>query len=156
MNIKVGEMAPEFCLPDQNNETRCLKDYLGKWVLVYFYPKDDTPGCTKEACSMRDNLNNFNRIDLAVLGISKDSVKSHQKFAQKFNLNFPILADEDTKVNQLYGVWQSKKFMGREFMGIVRSSFLIDPEGKIVKIYNNVKPEGHAQEVMTDLLEKVQ
>ncbi|MDP4009965.1 MAG: thioredoxin-dependent thiol peroxidase [Candidatus Shapirobacteria bacterium] len=156
MNIKVGKKAPGFCLPDQNDETRCLKDYVGKWVLVYFYPKDDTPGCTKEACGMRDNLSNFNRIDLVVLGISKDSVKSHQKFAKKYNLNFPILADEDTKVNQLYEVWQSKKFMGREFIGTVRSSFLIDPEGKIAKIYNNVKPEGHAQEVITDLSEKVQ
>lgn len=150
MELKIGNKAPEFCLKDQDKQKKCLKDYLGKWVLVYFYPKDDTPGCTKEACNFRDNLLEFNRIKLAVLGISKDSVESHKKFAKKYKLNFPILADEDTTVNGLYGVWQPKKFLGKEFLGTVRTSFLIDPNGDITKIYEKVKSEKHVAEVLAD------
>lgn len=150
MVLKVGDQAPSFCLNDQNNQEKCLKDYKGSWVLVYFYPKDDTPGCTQEACSFRDNLLELNRIKLKVLGISKDSVKSHKQFSEKYGLNFPILADEDKKVNEAYGVWQLKKFLGKEYLGTARTSFLIDPEGKIKKIYENVKPEKHVEEVVTD------
>ena len=130
-----------------------LKDYKGKFVLLYFYPKDDTPGCTKEACSMRDNLSKFKKLDAQVLGVSIDTVKSHAKFAKKFDLTFPILADEKKELVEAYDVWGKKKFMGREYMGTFRVSFLIDPKGKIAKIYDPVKPELHADEVMKDLKE---
>ncbi len=151
--LKIGEPAPDFSLLDQDGQTQSLKDQRGKWLLIYFYPKDDTPGCTKEACSMRDNLTSFGQLNLTVFGVSADSVKSHKKFADKFNLNFPILADEQKDMVKSYGVWMMKKFMGREYLGINRTSFLIDPQGKIAKIYEKVKPEGHAQEVAADLLE---
>ena len=151
MELKRGDRAPEFCLPDQNNKQVCLEDFKGEWLLIYYYPKDDTPGCTKEACSMRDNMANFNRMGARVIGVSKDSVKSHKKFEAKYGLNYPLLADEGAKVIKKYGMWKPKKFMGREFLGTVRSSVLVDGEGKIAKIYENVKPEGHAQEVMADL-----
>ncbi|HEX8923145.1 MAG TPA: thioredoxin-dependent thiol peroxidase [Patescibacteria group bacterium] len=151
MELKTGEKAPDFKLEDQNGEWRELKDYRGKWVLVYFYPKDDTPGCTKEACNMRDNFSQFNRMNLQVLGISKDDTKSHKKFAEKYELQFPLLSDTTTEVNKLYDVWKPKKFMGKEFLGTMRTSFLINPEGRVAKIYENVKPEGHAEEVMKDI-----
>ena len=119
--------------------------------MVYFYPKDDTPGCTKEACGIRDNMTSFNRMGIKVLGISTDSVKSHIKFADKYKLNFPLLSDEDKVACLLYGVWKPKKFLGKVYLGVARSSFLINPEGKIAKIYEQVKPEGHAQEVLNDV-----
>lgn len=151
MPLAVGQKAPAFTLQDQAGKERSLKDYAGSWVLLYFYPKDDTPGCTKEACSFRDNLPKFKNIDANVFGISVDSVKSHAKFAEKFTLPFTLLADtEKTMVND-YGVWGKKKFMGREYMGTMRMSFLIDPKGKIAKIYETVKPELHADEVLADL-----
>ena len=146
-----NDMAPDFSLPDQAEVFHHLSDYQGDWVLVYFYPKDDTPGCTKEACGIRDNMSAFNHLGAKVLGISTDSVKSHKKFADKYQLSFPLLADENKEVVRQYEVWQTKHMMGREYQGIVRSSFLINPEGKIAKIYSNVKPEGHAQEVLLDL-----
>lgn len=119
--------------------------------MLYFYPKDDTPGCTTEACNFRDGYKEFKKLGLVILGVSADSVKSHKKFAEKFKLQFPLLSDEDKKVCNAYGVWQKKKFMGREYMGIVRSSFLIDEEGKIAKIYEEVKAPTHAGEVKKDL-----
>ncbi len=149
-----GLLAPNFTLPDEKGNNHTLSDYRGKWVLVYFYPKDDTPGCTKEACSIRDNFPKFQKMKAVVFGISKDSVKSHGKFKTKYKLPFTLLADEDKKVMNLYGVWAKKKFMGREYMGTLRTSFLIDPKGKIVKIYEKVKPELHAAEVLDDLAER--
>lgn len=147
----VGKKAPAFKLVDQAGETHSLTAYKGKWVLLYFYPKDDTPGCTKEACGFRDLLPKFKKLDAVVLGVSADSEKSHAKFVTKFKLTFPLLADEDKEVVNAYGVWAKKKFMGREYMGILRTSFLISPDGKIAKVYENVKPELHPAEVEADI-----
>ena len=142
--IKVGNKAPIFTLPDQDGKIHTLSDYLGKKVLLYFYPKDDTPGCTTEACNFRDGYEEFNKMGLVILGVSADSVKSHKKFAEKFKLPFPLLSDEDKTACEAYGVWQKKKFMGREYMGIARNSFLIDEGGKIAKVYEEVKAKEHA------------
>lgn len=143
--------APAFSLPDQNGKIHALKDHAGTWVLLYFYPKDDTPGCTVEACTIRDRWADFDAVDATVLGVSVDPVKSHAKFATKFKLPFILLADAEKKVVNAYGVWAKKKFMGREYMGTMRHSFLIDPQGKIAKIYTEVKPAMHAGEVLADL-----
>lgn len=153
MKLKHNDNAPSFTLLDQNEQEHSLKDYKGKWVLVYFYPKDDTPGCTKEACGIRDNYSTFKKTKITVIGISKDSAGKHKKFADKYDLPFTLLADTDTTVCQAYGVWGKKKFMGREYMGINRMSFLIDPKGKIAKIYEKVKPEEHAEEILKDFKE---
>lgn len=147
----VGNRAPNFTLPDQENIPHSLDQYIGKWVLIYFYPKDDTPGCTKEACSFRDNFPRFKKSKLTILGISADSTKSHGKFAKKYDLPFTLLSDTDKTVVNLYNVWAEKSMYGKKYMGIVRTSFLIDPTGKIVKIYEKVNPETHATEVLTDL-----
>ncbi len=128
-----------------------LKDERGRWVLLYFYPKDMTPGCTKEACAVRDTFPSFEKLNAVVWGVSADSVESHKKFAESCNLRFPLLADTEKKAIEAYGVWQEKNMMGRKYMGIVRSSFLIDPEGNIAKVYEKVKPEIHAEEVLSDL-----
>lgn len=130
-----------------------LSGYQGKWVLVYFYPKDDTPGCTKEACAIRDADPDLSSIGAVVLGISADSVQSHKKFAEKYGLTFPLLADEERTAIDAYGVWGPKNFMGREYEGILRTSFLIGPDGTVRKVYENVKPEVHAAEVLQDLRE---
>ncbi|MFO0703046.1 MAG: thioredoxin-dependent thiol peroxidase [Candidatus Andersenbacteria bacterium] len=150
---KVGTKAPDFSLPDQDGTTRKLSDYRGKWVLLYFYPKDDTPGCTTEACSLRDNLPKFGKSKAVVLGVSVDSVARHKKFVDKYKLPFTLLADEDKMVVNQYNVWQLKKFMGREYMGTLRTSFLIDPKGVIKKVYEKVKPPVHAAQVLQDLEE---
>ena len=147
----VGTSAPDFSPPDQDGVTHALSQYRGKWVLVYFYPKDDTPGCTKEACAIRDADPDLSSLGAVVLGISADSVKSHKKFAEKYGLSFPLLADEAREAINAYGVWGDKKFMGREYEGILRTSFLIDPDGVIRKVYESVKPEVHAAEVLEDL-----
>ena len=151
MKLKVGQKAPDFELPDQDGKFHKLSDYRGQRVLLYFYPKDDTPGCTKEACAIRDSFPAFGKLKVKVFGVSVDSVKSHKKFSEKFNLPFAILADEKKETVKKYGVWGKKKFMGKEYYGTLRISFLIDLKGKIVKIYENVKPEIHAQEVLKDL-----
>lgn len=151
VKIKIGYIAPQFILPDQTGKKRALADYQGKWVLLYFYPKDNTPGCTKESCGIRDNFPKFNKMKTEILGISADSVKSHEKFSAKYRLPFALLADESKGVVKKYGVYVKKKLMGREYMGIKRTSFLINPQGKIAKIYENVKPETHAEEVLRDL-----
>lgn len=148
----IQNKAPEFSLPDQNGQPRTLADFLGQWVILYFYPKDDTPGCTKEACSFRDGFARFKRAGIVVLGVSADSVRKHAKFVEKYELPFLLLADESKIVVEQYGVWAKKKFMGREYMGILRTTFLIDPAGKIAKIYENVKPEEHAEEVLSEVL----
>lgn len=148
----IQNKAPEFSLPDQSGQPRTLADFLGQWVVLYFYPKDDTPGCTKEACSFRDGFARFKRAGIVVLGVSADSVRKHAKFVEKYELPFLLLADESKIVVEQYGVWAKKKFMGREYMGILRTTFLIDPAGKIAKIYENVKPEEHAEEVLSEVL----
>lgn len=151
MNLKIGAKAPDFKLQDQEGKVHKLSDYLGKKVLVYFYPRDNTPGCTKEACGIRDNFPAFEKLSAKVLGISTDTTQSHKKFRDKFNLPFTLLANPDKKVVKLYGVWKVKKFMGRQYFGTVRTSFLIDKEGQIIKIYKNVKPPAHAKEVLSDM-----
>ena len=148
----IHQPAPGFVLPDQGGQPRALADFLGQWVVLYFYPKDDTPGCTKEACSFRDGFARFKRAGMVVLGVSADSVKKHAKFVEKYELPFLLLADESKIVVEQYGVWAKKKFMGREYMGILRTTFLIDPEGKIAMIYENVKPEEHAEEVLAEVM----
>jgi peroxiredoxin Q/BCP len=151
MQLRVGDIAPDFSLPDQNGNNHKLSDYKKHWVLIYFYPKDNTPGCTKEACAIRDNYAGFKELNAKVLGISTDSVESHSKFSEKQKLPFILLSDIDKKVVNLYGVFGKKKFMGREFKGTKRTSFLLKPGGIIAKIYENVKPVLHAQEVTIDI-----
>ena len=147
----VGTVAPEFTLPDQDGKEHTLAEYQGSWVLLYFYPKDDTPGCTIEACTIRDQFKDFKTIGAIVLGVSTDTVASHKKFATAYELPFTLLADEHKEVVGTYGVFGEKKFMGRTYMGTMRTSFLIDPKGRIAKIYEKVKPEKHASEVIADL-----
>lgn len=149
--IEVQNKAPDFTLPDEDGVERSLKDYAGKWVLLYFYPKDDTPGCTIEACTIRDQFENFKKIDAQVLGVSIDSVASHRRFKDAYELPFTLLADTDKKVVTLYGVWGEKKMMGKTYMGTRRTSFLIDPHGVVRKVYENVKPPQHAAQVLQDL-----
>ncbi|MFW0837532.1 MAG: thioredoxin-dependent thiol peroxidase [Candidatus Komeilibacteria bacterium] len=155
MKLKVGDQAPDFSALDQKGEEHKLADYKGRWLLLYFYPKDDTPGCTTEACTIRDNYADFKKIKAVVLGVSVDNVASHVKFVHKYKLPFILLADEDKVIVKAYGAWGKKKFMGREYMGTSRISFLIDPQGKIAKIYDPVKPAKHAAEVLADLEELV-
>ena len=144
----VGAKAPDFSLPDQTGAIHSFKDQKGKWVVLYFYPKDDTPGCTKEACSFRDNLARVTAKGAVVFGVSADSVASHAKFADKFELSFPLLSDEDKSVIQAYDVWKEKNMYGKKSMGIVRTTYLIDPEGVISKVWKRVKVEGHTDEVL--------
>ncbi len=151
--LEVGKKAPAFTLEDQKGKQHALKDYLGKWVLIYFYPKDNTPGCTTQACALRDNYSDYKKLKAVVLGISKDSVESHEKFAKKFALPFPILADPSTKMIDKYGAWQEKSMFGKKYMGIQRMSYLIDPKGKVAKVYPKAKPLGHALDVLKDLQE---
>ena len=146
--VKEGTAAPSFKTTDANGEPVNLKDFRGKKVVLYFYPKDDTPGCTKEACSFRDAFSKFKKQGIAILGVSPDSEKSHQKFTAKYKLPFTLLADTDHSIADAYGVYGEKKFMGRTYMGIHRTTFLIDEKGKIKKVFEKVKPEDHADEVL--------
>ncbi|HEX5835055.1 MAG TPA: thioredoxin-dependent thiol peroxidase [Pyrinomonadaceae bacterium] len=146
--IKEGTTAPAFKTTDANGETVSLKDLRGQKVVLYFYPKDDTPGCTKEACSFRDAWAKFKRQGIAVFGVSPDSEASHKKFETKYKLPFTLLADKDHAIADAYGVWGEKKFMGRTYMGVLRTTFLIDEKGKIKKVFEKVKPEDHASEVL--------
>lgn len=148
--LEVGTKAPAFTLQDQEEKEQSLKDYQGQWVLLYFYPKDDTPGCTKEACGIRDVWGDFKKAGIQVFGVSADSVAKHKKFAEKYSLPFTLLSDEEKGMLKAYKVWGKKKFMGREYMGIHRVSYLIDPDGKIAKVYPKVKPAAHAEEVLQD------
>lgn len=143
--------APNFNLPDQNGKEHSLSDYKGRWLIVYFYPKDDTPGCTKEACSFRDSSTEFKKLGVELVGISKDTVKSHKRFEEKYKLNFTLLADPDHKTIDAFGAWGRKKFMGREFDGTLRNTYIVDPEGEIVKTYEKVNPLTHSQEILKDL-----
>lgn len=148
---KLYEPAPDFTLPDQNGVPHTLSKLQGKWVLIYFYPKDDTPGCTKQACAIRDAWGEFEQQNCVVLGVSTDGEKSHKKFEEKYTLPFTLLADIEKIVAKAYGVWAPKKFMGREFLGTQRTSFLVDQNGNIAKVYEKVKPELHAEMVLSDL-----
>ncbi len=146
--IKENTKAPIFKLPSTNKKDYSLKDSIGKFVVIYFYPKDDTPGCTIETNDFNKLLSKFKKLDCDVYGISKDNLKSHDKFRNKYKIKFDLLADEELKVLKKYKVWGKKKFMGREFMGIIRTTFLLDKNGKIIKIWNNVKVKDHAKEVL--------
>ncbi len=146
--LKEGSTAPAFKTKDANGEAVSLKDLRGQKVVLYFYPKDDTPGCTKEACSFRDAFSQFKKKGIAVLGVSPDNEAKHQKFVTKYKLPFTLLADTDKSIAEAYGVWGEKKFMGRTYMGVHRTTFLIDEKGKIKKIFEKVKPEDHANEVL--------
>ncbi len=145
---KEGTAAPQFSTTDAEGATVRLKELRGHKVVLYFYPKDDTPGCTKEACSFRDAFSEFKKRGIKVLGVSPDSEKSHQKFVAKYDLPFTLLADKDHTIADAYGVYGQKKFMGRTYMGVIRTTFLIDEKGKIKKVFEKVKPAEHAQEVL--------
>ena len=151
MKLKTNNKAPNFVLPSTSKEKFSLKDSLGKYVVIYFYPKDNTPGCTIETNDFNRLLSKFKKLDCEVCGISKDNLKSHDKFRDKYKIKFDLLADEELKVLKKYKVWGKKKFMGREFMGIIRTTFLIDKHSKIIKIWENVKVKDHAKEVLETL-----
>jgi peroxiredoxin Q/BCP len=151
--LKVGEQAPDFCLPNQDGEEICLRDFRGKWVILYFYPKDNTPGCTTEALDFTALKEEFEKEGAIILGVSPDSIKRHQNFITKKNLAITLLSDEDKEVLKKYGVWQLKKSFGKEYMGVVRTTFLIDPDGKIAYIWEKVKVKNHAKEVLEKLKE---
>jgi len=151
--LEVGQKAPDFCLPNQDGEEICLRDFAGSWVVLYFYPKDNTPGCTTEALDFTALKSEFEKEGAVILGVSPDSIKRHQNFIQKKDLQITLLSDEEKEVAKKYGVWQLKKMYGKEYMGIVRSTFLIDPDGKIAYIWPKVKVKNHAQEVLEKLKE---
>ena len=149
--MKVNSKAPSFSLPSTSNNIYSLKDSLGKYIVLYFYPKDDTPGCTIETNDFNKLLPKFKKLNCEIFGISKDNLKNHNKFRDKYKIKFDLLADEELKVLKKYKVWGKKKFMGREFMGIIRSTYLIDKKGKILKVWDNVKVKDHAKEVLKTL-----
>lgn len=149
--MRLNQSAPDFKLPDETGQTHSLNDYHGQYVLLYFYPKDMTSGCTTEAQCFRDTINDLKAQNVQVLGVSADSIESHQKFKAAHHLNFPLLSDPEKTVIQKYGVWKEKSMYGRKYMGIVRESFLIDPEGNVVKHYEKVVPAKHAAEVLEDV-----
>jgi peroxiredoxin Q/BCP len=149
--LKVGTKAKDFTLEDQNGKSHTLSDYFGNFILIYFYPKDDTPGCTKEACSIGEMYPNFKKLRAKVFGISADTVKSHKKFVEKFDLPFTLLSDPEKKVLKMYRALGEKSMYGKKYIGILRTSYLIAPSGKIAKVYENVKPEKHADEVLADI-----
>jgi peroxiredoxin Q/BCP len=154
MPIASGNLAPEFSLPDETGKTRTLSEFRGHPVILYFYPKDDTPGCTTEACNFRDDYSEYTKAGVTILGVSPDTSKSHTKFKEKYSLPFTLLADTDHQVCELYGVWGLKKFMGREYNGVFRTTFLIDENGKIIHTFENVKPAGHSVEILDELKSK--
>ena len=151
LKLKAGDGAPDFSVATSGGGKVSLADFKGKPVILYFYPKDDTPGCTKEACAFRDGFAEFKKRGAVVLGVSTDPVKSHDKFVEKFKLPFTLLADEDKRIVTAYGVWGEKSFMGRKYLGTHRVTFLVGPDGRIKKIWPQVKPDGHAAEVLAEL-----
>ena len=151
MPISSGIPAPEFSLPDETGKLRSLNEFRGHPLVLYFYPKDDTPGCTTEACNFRDDYSQYTQAGIIILGVSADSTQSHAKFKAKYGLPFPLLADAGHKVCDLYKVWGTKKNYGREYQGVFRTTFLIDENGKIIRVFENVKPAGHSAEVMAEL-----
>ena len=149
--IDAGKAAPEFTLPSDEGKSVALSDFRGQFVVLYFYPKDDTPGCTKEACAFQDTMGALKRQRVTVLGVSTDSVESHQRFKAKYRLTFPLLSDADKKVLQAYGAWKEKSMYGRTFMGIQRMTYIIDPKGKVAKVFPNVRVDGHVEAVQAAL-----
>jgi len=149
--LKINTKAPNFKLPSTSKDDYSLKNSIGKYIVIYFYPKDDTPGCTIETNDFNKLLTIFKKLECEVFGVSKDNLKSHDKFRDKYKIKFDLLADEELKVLKKYKVWGKKKFMGREFMGILRTTFLIDKKGKIIKVWGNVKVKDHAKEVLDTL-----
>lgn len=151
MPIAANQPAPDFTLPDETGEPRQLADLRGEPVVLYFYPKDDTPGCTKEACAFRDDYGEYEARGVHILGVSPDPPRSHTRFKEKYDLPFPLLADTDHAVSERYGVWGPKKFMGREYEGVLRTTFLIDSEGVIARVFENVRPAEHSAEILQAL-----
>ncbi|MDF1522578.1 MAG: peroxiredoxin [Trueperaceae bacterium] len=145
--LEVGQVAPPFSLVDQGGTVRSLADTGGKWLVLYFYPKDDTPGCTKEACAFRDGLPRFEGLDAVVWGVSANDAKDHRKFADKYDLNFPLLVDPDKSMLEAYGAWTEKSMYGKTYMGVPRITYLIDPKGQVARVWPKVKPEEHGDEV---------
>jgi peroxiredoxin Q/BCP len=156
MQLSAGVEAPDFSLVDENSTLHKLSNYRGQPLVLYFYPKDDTPGCTKEACGFRDDYDVYEKSGVVILGVSPNSPKEHTKFKAKYNLPFTLLADENHQVCDLYGTWGLKKFAGREYEGVLRTTFLIDAQGRIVKIFKNVKPDGHSAQILEALKPVVQ
>lgn len=148
MPIAAGQLAPDFTLPTDTGDSLTLSSLRGQWVVLYAYPKDDTSGCTTEACEFRDLFPKFKKGKAVILGISPDSVKSHQKFKTKYELPFTLVADEEKVALQAYDIWKEKSMYGRKYMGVERTTFVIDPDGRIAKVFEKVKPAGHAEEVM--------
>ena len=151
--LAIGKKAPAFTLVDQNNKPHKLSDTDGKWRVIYFYPKDDTPGCTKEACAIAEVYKDFGKAGVKVFGVSKDSPESHKKFAKKYNLPFTLLSDESTKMIQKYGAWQERSMYGKKYMGSVRITYIVDPAGKVAATYPKVSPDKHALELLKDIKE---
>jgi len=151
--LSEGKEAPDFCLPDQDKREVCLSNFRGKWVVLYFYPKDNTSGCTREAQDFTEKLEEFEKLGAVILGVSPDSPKSHRNFREKKNLRVTLLSDQEHRVLETYGAWQLKKMYGREYYGVVRSTYLIDPEGRIARIWPKVKVKGHVEEVLNTLKE---
>jgi peroxiredoxin Q/BCP len=151
--LEVGQVAPPFSLADQDGTVRSLADVGGKWLVLYFYPKDDTPGCTKEACAFRDGLPRFEGLDAVVWGVSANDAKDHRKFADKYDLNFPLLVDPEKSMLEAYGAWTEKSMYGKTYMGVPRITYLIDPKGQVARVWPKVKPEEHADEVAAALEE---
>jgi len=149
----LNQKAPEFCLPNQDETEICLRDLAGKWVVLYFYPKDNTPGCTTEACDFTNELEEFEELDAVILGVSPDSPKKHRNFIEKKNLKITLLSDENKEVLKAYGAWGLKKMYGKEYEGVIRSTFIINPEGNIVAEWKNVKVKGHVEKVKEKLKE---
>ena len=149
--LKIGDVIPEFCLANQDEEEICFRDIKGRWIVLYFYPKDNTPGCTTQACDFTQSLPDFEALDAIILGVSPDSPKKHRNFIEKKSLKITLLADEEKELCKSFGVWQLKKFMGKEYMGVVRSTFIINPEGKVAMVWEKVRVKGHIDEVKEKL-----
>lgn len=151
--LQVGDTVPDFCLPNQDQEEMCFRDIKGRWIVLYFYPKDNTPGCTTEACEFTAAEPDFSKLNATILGVSPDSPKKHRNFIEKKELTITLLADEEKELCNLFGVWQLKKFMGKEYMGVVRSTFIINPDGKIAAVWDKVRVKGHVDDVKEKLTE---
>ncbi len=151
--LEIGNVVENFCLPNQDEEEICFRDIKGRWIVLYFYPKDNTPGCTTEACDFTDNLENFDELSSIILGVSPDSPKKHRNFINKKNLKITLLADEDKELAKQFGIWRPKKLFGREYLGVVRSTFIINPNGVVAYKWEKVKVKGHVEEVKEKLKE---
>jgi len=151
--LEINTKAPEFCLPNQDETEICLRDLSGKWIVLYFYPKDNTPGCTTEACDFTEAMPDFEDLDAVILGVSPDSPKKHTNFIEKKDLKITLLADEEKELCNTYDVWKLKKFMGREYMGVVRTTYIISPDGDIVATWDKVRVKGHVESVKEKLKE---